>query len=59
MKLQLYNDDDFKIIQEWITDEKLMQRKCANLIPYPLEQNGFNNTMNTIKEKNERAKKYS
>lgn len=22
MKLQLYNDDDFKIIQEWITDEK-------------------------------------
>lgn len=39
--------------------KKLMQRKCANLIPYPLEQNGFNNTMNTIKEKNERAKKYS
>ena len=36
--------------------KKLMQRKCANLIPYPLEQNGFNKTMNTIKEKMKKQK---
>lgn len=31
MKLQLYNDDDFKIIQEWITDEKTHATKVRQL----------------------------
>lgn len=46
MKLREYsNEKDFESIKDWITDERLHAMWCANLTPYPLCKEGFEETL--------------
>ena len=48
MKLRQYsNEKDFDLIKDWITDERVHAMWCANLTPYPLSKEGFEETLNT------------
>lgn len=41
MRLRPYQKKDFEVISKWITQERAHALWCANLIPYPLEKEGF------------------
>ena len=41
MRIRPYQNKDFDIISQWITDERSHALWCANLMPYPLEKNSF------------------
>ena len=41
MRIRPYQNKDFDVISQWITDERSHALWCANLIPYPLKKNSF------------------
>lgn len=41
MRIRPYLNKDFEVISKWIVDERSHALWCANLIPYPLEKNSF------------------
>lgn len=41
MRIRHYQNKDFDIISQWITDERSHALWCANLMTYPLEKNSF------------------
>lgn len=41
MRIRPYQNKDFDIISQWITDERSHALWCANLISYPLKKNSF------------------
>lgn len=52
MHLRPYNKDrDFTYIKQWVTDSRTHAMWCANLIPYPLSQEGLEATLEAHKEK--------
>ena len=52
MRLREYsNENDFEIIKDWIADERMHAMWCANLTPYPLCKEGFEETLKTAAAK--------
>lgn len=51
MRIRPYLNKDFDIISQWITDERAHALWCANLIPYPLEKNGFADLLQQVEER--------
>ena len=41
MRIRPYQNKNFDIISQWITDERSHALWCANLVPYPLDKNSF------------------
>lgn len=50
MRIRPYQDKDFNIISQWITDERLHALWCANIISYPLEKNSFDDMLHKMEE---------
>ncbi len=51
MRIRPYQNRDFNIISQWITDERSHALWCANLMPYPLEKNGFDALLKDVEER--------
>lgn len=51
MRIRPYLNKDFDSISQWIADERSHALWCANLIPYPLEKNGFDNFLLQAEER--------
>ncbi len=51
MRIRPYQDKDFDIISQWITDERSHALWCANLMPYPLEKNSFDALLQEAEER--------
>ena len=51
MRIRPYQNRDFDIISQWITDERSHALWCANLIPYPLEKFGFDDLLQEVEER--------
>lgn len=45
MRIRPYQNKDFDIISQWITDERSHALWCANLMTYPLEKNSFDDLL--------------
>jgi RimJ/RimL family protein N-acetyltransferase len=45
MRIRPYLNKDFDTIVNWITDERSHALWCANLIPYPLEKQSFDDLL--------------
>ncbi len=45
MRIRPYLNKDFEVISKWIADERSHALWCANLIPYPLEKNSFDDLL--------------
>ena len=50
MRIRPYQNKDFDIISQWITDERSHALWCANLMPYPLEKNSFDALLQEAEE---------
>ena len=51
MRIRPYQNKDFDIISQWITDERSHALWCANLMPYPLEKNSFDALLQEAEER--------
>lgn len=51
MRIRPYQNKDFDIISQWITDERAHALWCANLMPYPLEKNSFDALLQEAEER--------
>lgn len=51
MRIRPYQNKDFDIISQWITDERSHALWCANLMPYPLEKNSFDALLQEVEER--------
>ncbi len=51
MRIRPYQNKDFDIISQWITDERSHALWCANLMPYPLEKNSFDALLQETEER--------
>lgn len=51
MRIRPYQSKDFEVISQWITEERAHALWCANLIPYPLEKNTFDETLLQAEER--------
>ena len=51
MRIRPYLNKDFNVISGWITDERSHALWCANLIPYPLEKQGFDELLLQAEER--------
>lgn len=51
MRIRPYQNKDFDIISQWITDERSHALLCANLMPYPLEKNSFDALLQEAEER--------
>ena len=51
MRIRPYQNKDFDIISQWITDESSHALWCANLMPYPLEKNSFDALLQEAEER--------
>lgn len=51
MRIRPYQNKDFDIISQWITDECSHALWCANLMPYPLEKNSFDALLQEAEER--------
>lgn len=51
MRIRPYQNKDFDIISQWITDERSYALWCANLMPYPLEKNSFDALLQEAEER--------
>lgn len=51
MRIRPYLNKDFASISQWIADERSHALWCANLIPYPLEKNGFDSFLLQAEER--------
>ena len=51
MRIRPYQNKDFDIISQWITDERSHVLWCANLMPYPLEKNSFDALLQEVEER--------
>lgn len=51
MRIRPYQSKDFEVISQWVTEERAHALWCANLIPYPLEKNTFDETLLQAEER--------
>ena len=51
MRIRPYQNKDFDIISQWITDERSHALWCANLMSYPLEKNSFDALLQEAEER--------
>lgn len=51
MRIRPYQKKDFEVISKWITEERAHALWCANLIPYPLEKNSFDELLAEAEER--------
>ena len=51
MRIRPYQNKDFDIISQWITDERSHALWCANLMTYPLEKNSFDALLQEAEER--------
>ena len=51
MRIRPYQNKDFDIISQWITDERSHALWCANLMPNPLEKNSFDALLQEAEER--------
>ena len=51
MRIRPYQNKDFDIISQWITDERSHALWCANLMLYPLEKNSFDALLQEAEER--------
>lgn len=51
MRIRPYQNKDFDIISQWITDERSHALWCANLMPYPLDKNSFDALLQEAEER--------
>lgn len=51
MRLRPYQNKDFDMISQWISEERVHALWCANLISYPLERNGFEALLQDMEER--------
>lgn len=51
MRIRPYQNKDFDIISQWITDERSHALWCANLMPYPLVKNSFDALLQEAEER--------
>ena len=51
MRIRPYQNKDFEVISKWITEERAHALWCANLIPYPLEKNSFDELLAEAEER--------
>ena len=41
MRIRPYQNKDFEVISKWITEERAHALWCANLLPFPMEEESF------------------
>ena len=41
VELRQFNDSDFDVIKDWITDPREHAMWCANIIQYPIDKENF------------------
>ena len=52
LRLRPFNfNKDFEELKNWSADERVHAMWCANLIPFPIEEDGFKKTMNDFSER--------
>ena len=51
MRIRPYQNKDFEVISKWITEQRAHALWCANLIPYPLEKNSFDELLAEAEER--------
>lgn len=51
MRLRPYQNKDFDMISQWISEERSHALWCANLIPYPLEKRSFDHVLQEMEER--------